>query len=100
MPACTDNLKEVHKMTNAIKVSRILQAMCETEELLAKATKRYNDSVTCLKMDIVENEELGNPKSANRSWVNYCNEDKARVKQLQAHMSKLKGMLETPTSEA
>lgn len=86
-------------MTNVVNVNRnyrenrILQAMRETEGQLEKATKLYNDSITCLKMDIAENEELGNPKSANRCWVDYCNEDKARVKQLQAHLDKLNGML-------
>lgn len=86
-------------MTVTTKVSRILQAMRETEELLEKAIKRYNDSVTCLKMDIAENEELGNPKSANRAWVDYCNADKARVKQLEAHLEMLKGMLKELKAE-
>ena len=80
-------------MTNGEKRKRIICSISETEALLEKARKRYNDSVSCLKMDIAENEELGNPKSSNRAWVDYCNQDKARIEDLQSHLDDLTAML-------
>jgi len=80
-------------MTNIEKAKRIIQAINETERQLARATKKYNDSITCLKMDIAESAELGNSKAANKAWVDYCNEDKAEMNRYKAHIEKLTVML-------
>lgn len=80
-------------MTNTERNKRINQAIRETESLLNKATKKYNDSVICLKMEVAENKELGNSLEANFDWVKYCNEDKARVEYYKNHIEKLKGMM-------
>lgn len=79
-------------MTNIEKLKRINSAMIETEGLLERAIKKYNDTITCLKMDIEENKEFGNDKLANRAWVDYALQDKARVKELQAHKQMLLNM--------
>lgn len=75
------------------KMNRIISAMNETERMLEKAKKKYNDTIICLKMEIAENKELGNPITANKGWIDYANQDKARVKELERHMEKLNGML-------
>ncbi len=80
-------------MTNAEKAKRIKQAMLETHDQLVKARKRYNDTIKCLKMEIAENKKLGNDLSANKAWVDYANQDKARVRELEAHMQRLEKML-------
>jgi len=80
-------------MSNTEKAKRINSAIKETEGLLSKATKKYNDTITCLKMDIAENKELGNTIKANMPWVVYANTDKARVNELKAHLNKLNNML-------
>jgi FtsZ-binding cell division protein ZapB len=80
-------------MSNKEKAIRLKSAIKETEELLSKATKKYNDTITCLKMEIEENKELGNDISANKCWIDYCNQDKARVNQLKSHLNKLNNML-------
>jgi len=80
-------------MMNTEKAKRIIQAINETERQLERATKKYNYSIACLKMDIAENAELGNPKSANRAWVDYCNEDKAEMNRYKAHIDRLAKML-------
>lgn len=80
-------------MTNQEKAKRIIQSINETEILLEKATKKYNDTITCLKMDIAENKEFGNDIKANLPWVEYANKDKARVNELKAHLNKLSNML-------
>lgn len=80
-------------MTNTEKAKRINSEIIETKKLLDKAIKKYNDTITCLKMDIAENKELGNDISANMDWVRYANQDKARVNELNAHLNKLYNML-------
>lgn len=68
---------------------KILQAIKETREMLTKAEKRYNDTIEWLKMEIKENEELGNTKSANQPWVEYALKNKNEVKRLKLHLEKL-----------
>lgn len=80
-------------MTNKEKARRIIQAMIETERLLEKAEKKYKDTITCLKMEIAENKELGNSITANKSWIDYANQDKKRVDELKNHIGKLHNML-------
>jgi FtsZ-binding cell division protein ZapB len=80
------------KMTNTEKLLRINHEILDTERLIEKATKKYNDTIICLKMEIAENKEFGNDISANRLWVNYALQDKARLNQLRAHLQKLLNM--------
>jgi hypothetical protein len=62
---------------------RIKQAMLETYDQLAKATKKRNDTIKCIEMDEVE----------DKAWAEYLRQDESRVTQLENHMAKLKGML-------
>lgn len=80
-------------MTNSEKLRRINASISETEQLLEKAIKKYNDTIICLKMEIEENEELHNSKSANMPWVEYALQDKVRVKELKAHKQRLLDMI-------
>ena len=80
-------------MLSAEYAKRVQGEIVDTDLLLVKALKKYNDTITCLKMDIEENKELGNDKTANRAWVDYALQDKARVKQLRTHKQKLENML-------
>jgi exonuclease VII small subunit len=77
-------------MTSKTKRTRIIEAMNETERTLEKARKRYSDSIECLKMEVIQN---GKNKSDNKAWIDYCNQDKQRVKELEAHIAKLEKML-------
>lgn len=80
-------------MTNTEKAKRINHEIIDCTAKLEKATKKYRDSIICLKMDIEENKELGNPKTANRAWVDHCNQDKAEINRLRAHIERLCNML-------
>ena len=85
-------------MTNSEKSKRLISAIAETNHLLDKANKKYTDTITCLKMEIAENKEIGNDITANRSWIDYANKDKIRVKELEQHIVKLENMLSEVTA--
>lgn len=80
-------------MINTEKVKRLYSDIKETERLLEKAEKSYNDTIICLKMEIEENKELGNDITANKSWIEYALKDKARFEELKAHKQKLINMM-------
>jgi FtsZ-binding cell division protein ZapB len=81
-------------MSNTEKVKRLYSSIKETERLLEKAEKKYNDTIICLKMEIEENKELGNDITANKGWIDYALQDKARFEELKAHKQKLIKMIE------
>jgi chromosome segregation ATPase len=80
-------------MTLTEKNRRLTQALKESKNLLDKATIKYNNSITALKMEIAENKELGNDITANKAWIDYCNKDKERVKELKNHIAKLERLI-------
>ena len=80
-------------MTNNEKSKRIKQAITETSHLLSKAKVKHQNSIICLKMEVLENQELGNDKTANKLAVEHFKNCKARVKELENHIVKLNKML-------
>lgn len=72
------------------KVKRIIQAINETESLLKKAEKKYQDTIVCLKMEIAEN---GSNKELNKPWVEYALQDKKVVDGYREHIERLQKML-------
>ena len=72
------------------KARRIIQAINETESILKKAEKKYQDTIVCLKMEIAEN---GFNKELNKPWVEYALQDKKAVEGYKAHIERLQNML-------
>lgn len=72
------------------KAKRIIQAINETESLLKKAEKKYQDTIACLKMEIAEN---GSNKELNKPWVEYALQDKKNVEGYKAHIERLQNMI-------
>ena len=70
---------------------RLSQAIKETRSLLVKANKRLNNTKQVLK-----NERAGrygeNTKADIRAWVGHVKDDRARVKELEKHITKLQTM--------
>lgn len=85
-------------MTNTEKVKRLYSEIKDTERLLEKAEKKYNDTIICLKMEIEENKELGNDITTNKCWIDYALQDKARFEELKAHKEKLINMMDQLTA--
>ena len=77
-------------MKNTEKAKRIIQTIRETEKLLEKAKKNYQDTITVLKMEIAEN---GSRKELNKPWVEYALQDKKVVDNYKAHIERLQNML-------
>jgi len=59
-------------MKNASKTKRINQAIEETNNLLVKAARKYDQSVTTLNLEIAENKALGNHEDENDNAREYC----------------------------
>jgi hypothetical protein len=45
-------------MTDETKKARIIEAMNETERQLVKAKKRYTTSAKCLKMEVLDGQDI------------------------------------------
>jgi hypothetical protein len=79
-------------MSPAEKIKRLNATIKETEELLALANVKYQNSIKFLEMEIAENKELGNDESANDHAYEYVKERKNRVNELKNHIKRLEQM--------
>ncbi len=66
-------------------LNRINKEIMDTERKILKYETEYKNSIEVLKIEIQENNELNNPKSANFIKVKRANEFKNRVKELKEH---------------
>lgn len=72
---------------------RVEKEIYNTNVLISKQDKDYCDCIKVLKLQIKENIELGNDKTANKPCITRANASKNRLKQLVTHRDKLYDMI-------
>lgn len=76
-----------------VYINRLNKEIQETQRKLVKVNKEHQDDIQYLKMEIAQNEELGNGKDANVCAIEYCKKSKDRITELENHIIYLKNIL-------